>query len=156
MIAGVGTMDSARPAFLLVDGNNVLFAGDVLRRRRATSVEAARAELVQTLTDWSDDSVERIVLAFDGGVQSPRDEVRGRRIQIIYGGPGETADTVIERLALKYASTYRLTVASNDHAIRDLVEAAGAAVISAEGLLDRIEASKRQRAEWLRRHRRRD
>lgn len=149
-------MDSARPSFLLVDGNNILFAWDSLRQRRAISPDAARAELIQVLTDWSDDSEERVVLAFDGGVQSPRDEVRGRRIQIIHGGPGETADAVIERLVLKYVSSYPLTVASNDHAIRDLVEAAGASVISAEGLLDRVQASQRKRAEWLRRHRRRD
>lgn len=149
-------MDSDRPSFLLVDGNNILFAWSSLRERRAASPDAARADLIRQLTDWSDDSDDRVVLAFDGGVRAPREEARGKRIQVIYGGPGETADAVIERLVLKYAATYSLTVASDDHAVRDLVEAAGAEVISADGLRDRIEAGMKDRAEWLRRHRRRD
>lgn len=149
-------MDSSRPSFLLVDGNNILFAWAALRERHAESREAARAELIRQLTDWSDDSDVRVVLAFDGGVRAPREEVRGKRIQVIHGGPGETADAVIERLVLKYSETCTLTVASDDHAVRDLVEAAGASVISAEGLLDRIDSGMKNRAEWLRRHRRRD
>jgi predicted RNA-binding protein with PIN domain len=148
-------MDPQRPSFLLVDGNNILHAWDELRPTLLRSAEQARTELIRRLTDWSDDSDERIVLAFDGGTRSARNERREGRIQVIYGGAGETADAVIERLVLKYAASYRLTVATDDRAVRDLSAAAGAEVISAGLLQDRLEAGLRARQEWLRRHRRR-
>ena len=147
-------MDSQRPSFLLVDGNNILHAWEDLRQWMSRSTARARAELTQRLTDWCDDSEERVVLVFDGGGSSLRDEKRDGRIQVIYGGGGETADVVIERLVLKYAATYVLTVATDDRAVQDLSAAAGAEVISSEGLRDRLDAGARRREEWLRKHRR--
>lgn len=147
-------MDSNRPSFLLVDGNNVLHAWEDLRPLRIRSVDPARRELIRRLTDWSDDSEDRVVLVFDGGARSPRDEQRDRRIQVIHGGPGETADAVIERLVSKYGASYRLTVATDDRAVLDLAAAAGAETISCDLLKARLEAGARNRADWLRRHRR--
>lgn len=147
-------MDTARPSFLLVDGNNVLHAWEDLRPLRTRSADPARRELIRRLTDWSDDADDRVVLVFDGGTRAPRDEQRDRRIQVIHGGPGETADAVIERLVLKYATSYRLTVATDDRAVLDLSAAAGAETISCDLLKARLEAGNQNRAEWLRRHRR--
>jgi predicted RNA-binding protein with PIN domain len=147
-------MDPDRPSFLLVDGNNVLHAWEDLRALRTRSADRARRELIRRLTDWSDDSDDRVVLVFDGGARSPRDEQRDRRIQVIHGGPGETADAVIERLVLKYATSYRLTVATDDRAVQDLAAAAGAETISCDLLKARLESGARNRADWLRRHRR--
>jgi predicted RNA-binding protein with PIN domain len=149
-------MDTFRPSFLLVDGNNVLHAWEDLRSLRLRSADLARRELIRHLTDWSDDAEDRVVLVFDGGIRAPRDEQRDRRIQVIHGGPGETADAVIERLVLKYAGSYRLAVATGDRAVLDLVAAAGAETISCDLLKARLEAGARNRADWLRRHRRKD
>lgn len=149
-------MDPDRPSFLLVDGNNLLFAWDDLRAMLPHRRALAKSSLIQCLTDWCDDSDERVVLVFDGSQASPREEKRDHRIQVIYGGPGETADDIIERLTLKYVAQYTLTIATDDHAICDLVEAAGAEVLSARGLRERIEAGRRSREEWLKRHRRRE
>jgi predicted RNA-binding protein with PIN domain len=149
-------MDPNRPSFLLVDGNNILHAWEDLRPLLARSADKARTCLIRQLTDWSDDSEERVVLVFDGGGRSPRDEQREGRIQILHGDAGETADAVIERLVLKYAGTYRLVVATDDRAVQDLSAGAGAEVISAGLLRDRITAGLRSREEWLRRHRRRN
>ncbi len=147
-------MDSDRPSFLLVDGNNVLHAWEDLRPLRIRSADLARRELIRRLTDWSDDSDDRVVLVFDGGINSPRDEQRDRRIQVIHGGPGETADAVIERLVSKYGASYRLTVATDDRAVQDLAAASRAETISCDLLKARLEAGARNRADWLRRHRR--
>ncbi|MBU6180508.1 MAG: NYN domain-containing protein, partial [Verrucomicrobia bacterium] len=65
-----------RPSFLLVDGNNILHAWEDLRPLMARSADKARVSLIRRLIDWSDDSDERLVLVFDGGVRSPRDEQR--------------------------------------------------------------------------------
>lgn len=145
-----------RPSFLLVDGNNVLHAWEDLRPALRQGVEKARAELVRRLVDWSDDSEERLVLVFDGGRKSTRDEHRESGIQILFGSAGETADVMIERLVSKYAATYRLTVATDDRAVSELASAAGAETLSSAGLLHRVEAANRLRAEWLRKHRRKE
>lgn len=142
-----------RPSFLLVDGNNILHAWEDLRPVLRQGVEKARAELVRRLVDWVDDSDERLVLVFDGGRKSTREEHRESGIQILFGSAGETADVLIERLVSKYAGTYRLTVATDDRAVSELASAAGAETLSSAGLLQRVEAGNRLRAEWLRNHR---
>ncbi len=141
------------PSFLLVDGNNILHAWEDLRSLLRASRERARAELVCRLTDWSDDADSRVVLVFDDGGTAPRNEQREGRIQILYGAPGETADSIIERLALKYANIYRIEVATDDRAIFDLAAAAGAETLSAAALQDRLAADLRARDRWLARHR---
>ena len=74
---------------------------------------------------------------------------------MIHGSPGETADAIIERLVLKYAGIYRLSVATDDFAVRDLSAAAGAETISCAALADRLEAGRRARERWLEGRRRR-
>lgn len=148
-------MGDPSPSFLLVDGNNVLHAWEDLGRLLSRSRERARSELVRRLTDWSDDSEERVVLVFDGGGNAPRDERREGRIQVIHGSPGETADAIIERLVLKYAGIYRLSVATDDRAVSDLAAAAGAETLSCAALSDRLEAGWRARERWLEGRRRR-
>ncbi len=146
-------MDSDGPSFLLVDGNNILHAWEDLRTIATRNRRRAVVDLIRRLTDWSDDAEEKVVLVFDGGGALPREEQRDRRIQVIQGGGSETADVLIERLASKYAGIYRLAVATDDRAVQNLAAAAGAEVISSEGLKDRLDAGARRRAEWLRRHR---
>jgi predicted RNA-binding protein with PIN domain len=75
-------------------------------------------------------------------------------VQVFYPQAGQTADAIIERLALKYAATHRLTVATNDNLIRTAAVAAGAATMDSETLLaelQRAEDEMRGTLEKLRR-----
>ena len=144
------------PSFLLVDGNNILHAWEDLRPALRQGVERARAELIRRLVDWSDDADERLVLVFDGGRKSQREEQRQSGIQVIFGSAGETADVVIERLVSKYAGTYRLIVATDDRSVDELAAAAGAETLSSIGLHQLLASGARHRSEWLRKHRRKE
>ncbi|MEX2580680.1 MAG: NYN domain-containing protein [Verrucomicrobiales bacterium] len=148
-------MNESRPSFLLVDGNNVVHAWPDLLRLHARSPASARAELIRRIDEYQGFSEERAVLVFDGRGSTTNEERTEAGLQIFYAGEGRTADDIIEHLALKYAATCDMTVATNDRAEQDMVSAAGAHVISADGLRERLESVDRQMKDWLERHRKR-
>lgn len=55
-------------------------------------------------------------------------------IQIFYSREGQTADSIIERLASKYAGRFKLLVATSDVLEQETASACGAECISAEAL----------------------
>ena len=55
-------------------------------------------------------------------------------IQIFYSRAGQTADSIVERLASKYGAQFKLLVATSDYLEQETVAACGAECISAEGL----------------------
>ncbi len=149
-------MGDPSDSFLLVDGNNVIHAwpdlSDLHRRKRGS----AHVELIRRLQGLMDFSDHRVVVVFDGTRETRIEERSPGGVQVIYASRGETADDVIERLALKYVSTFRITVATDDVPEQDVVVAAGGEAISTTGLRHWIESADRDRSEWLRRHRRKE
>ncbi|MAB75276.1 MAG: hypothetical protein CMO47_02305 [Verrucomicrobiales bacterium] len=148
-------MSEPRPSFLLVDGNNIVHAWPDLLKRHRTSPGSAHRELIQALSDYRDWSDDRVVVVFDGLGNTVDEERVAGGIQIFYTSGGLTADDVIERLAIKYAQTYQITVATDDQAEQDIVVGAGGEALSSVGLKEKIERARRDRDGWINRHRRR-
>ncbi|MEM9016480.1 MAG: NYN domain-containing protein [Verrucomicrobiota bacterium] len=149
-------MEESRPSFLLVDGSNILHAWPELSRLRLKNPAAARDELVKRLEEFQDWSDYRVVAVFDGRGEVTQQDREGRGIQVFYTSDSKTADDVIEQLAVKYASKFEITVATNDRAEQDMVVSTGGHAISAEQLGDWLARAKAARGEWLERHRKRD
>ena len=119
---------------LVVDGHSVIHAWDELRDLHRTRGAAARDELVRRLGFLHDSSDWHVVLVFDG--RNPvvgEDHVPGG-LQVFYSDAGRSADHLIERLAVKYAGTCRLTVATDDNLVRQACMASGGDAISTHGL----------------------
>lgn len=118
---------------LIVDGHSAIFAIEELRvRHRGARRYLARVELVRRVRDLGDHSGWHVVVVFDGA-QSERSHQGGAEegIMVIYSKGTETADTVIERLATRFAAKGdRVRVATNDGMIRTTVTTFGAAAIS--------------------------
>ena len=74
------------------------------------------------------------VVVFDGRGTAVDASAEPGEIQIFYSRAGQTADSVVERLASKYGSQYRLLVATSDYLEQETASACGAECISAEGL----------------------
>jgi predicted RNA-binding protein with PIN domain len=142
----------AAPSFLLVDGHSMIFAWEELRALHAVRPAMAREELARRLMAYQDATDERVVLVFDGQT-GDLEEIREQGgIQIFYSKTGGSADALIERLAEKYAKTYRLTVASRDRAVLEACSASGALCMGATGLLEQLDAADRSfRETWKRR-----
>lgn len=80
-----------------------------------------------------------MVVVFDGKGPTINSSCDPGEIQIFYSREGQTADTIVERLASKYAQEFKLLVATSDYLEQETASASGAECISAEalrGLLD--------------------
>lgn len=105
---------------LIVDGHSAIFAIDRLREvHHGSKRHLARLELIRRLRDLGDLTGWKVVVVFDGR-QSERGYDGGAEdgILIIYSKARETADSVIERLAARFAAKGdRVRVASNDEMV---------------------------------------
>lgn len=118
--------------YLVVDGHSIIFAWPELRRLHGRRSSLARDELIKRLRDYQDWSGVRVVAVFDGrGARVSAEAVPGE-IQIFYSRAGQTADSIVERLAGKYASQFQVTVATSDNLERETVTALGAECVSPE------------------------
>ena len=75
-----------------------------------------------------------VVAVFDGKGQKVEATSHRADVQVFYLRSGQSADTIIERLAGKYAKQYELTVATSDSMEAETVHACGAETISPDGL----------------------
>ena len=123
-----------RPHYLVVDGHSVIFAWPELRQLNARRSSLAREALVRKLRDYQDWSGVSVAVVFDGKGKSVSVESHPGEIQIFYSREGQTADSIIERLASKYAKRYNLVVATGDNLEQETVSASGAEWMSPEAL----------------------
>jgi predicted RNA-binding protein with PIN domain len=132
-----------RAEYLIVDGHSVIFAWPELRELHGKRTSLARDALIRKLRDYQDWTGTRVAVVFDGkgtsvGVSSGPDE-----IQVFYSRAGQTADSIVERLASKYGEKFKLLVATSDFLEQETASACGAACISAEALRWLLEQARR-------------
>ena len=139
---------SSPTRYLIVDGHSIIHAWDDLRKlhQHSDSRYMAREELLKRMRTLQDMTDERVVVVFDGTQARMTDEREAGGIQVFYADSGHTADSVIERLAAKYAKTYPLRVCTADGMIWETVRALEGFWISPETLryeLDKAEGMMR-------------
>lgn len=138
-------------AYLIVDGHSIIHAWPELRKHHLVSAKRhlARDELLRRMRHLQDMSGERVIVVFDGIGSRVTEEREPGGLQIFYADAGTTADTVIERLAAKYAGTHRIRVATADGMIRETIHAAGADWLSPEMLKDLCERTEKEMRERI-------
>ena len=125
-----------RPQYLLVDGHSIIFAWPELRRLHDQRTSLARDALIRQLRDFQDWSGTHVVVVFDGRGPTVSQQTEPGEIQVFYSRVGQTADSIIERLASKYAERFQLMVATGDYLEQETASASGAETLSPEGLRD--------------------
>jgi predicted RNA-binding protein with PIN domain len=126
---------------LLVDGHSMIFDWPDLAAMHARNTAAAREELVKRLTGLQDNTEWTVAVVFDGkGVKASSDGTP-HGIAVFYSKSGQTADSIIERLAAKYARDHEVTVATNDRLERTTAEAFGSNTISGMQLRAEMESA---------------
>ena len=125
-----------RPQYLLVDGHSIIFAWPELRLLHERRTSLARDALIRQLRDFQDWSGTKVVVVFDGRGSSVSHEAEPGEIQVFYSRVGQTADSIIERLASKYAERFHLIVATGDYLEQETTAASGAETVSPDGLRD--------------------
>ncbi len=124
------------PQYLLVDGHSIIFAWPELRALHNRRTSLAREALTRQLRDYQDWTGVDVVVVFDGRGTAVSHEAEEGEVKIFYSRDGQTADSIIERLASKYAQRFSLLVATGDYLEQETVSACGAETISPEGLRD--------------------
>jgi predicted RNA-binding protein with PIN domain len=143
-----------QPNYLLVDGHSVIFAWPELRALHEQRTSLAREALVRRLRDYQDWTGIHVVVVFDGTGSAVSECSEAGEVQIFYSRAGQTADSIIERLASKYAPQFRILVATSDYLEQETASACGAECITTEalrGLLDENRLSGTSRSKRLKR-----
>jgi predicted RNA-binding protein with PIN domain len=141
--------------YLLVDAHSVIFSWPELHELHRRNGLVAREDLTRRLTAYQDATGVRVVVVFDGkGARANSERIPGG-IQVFYSGGKNSADSIIERLAAKYAGEHEITVATNDNLEQQTVITFGGLAISVEALRKELEAADRDVTRQIRRLRKR-
>ena len=141
----------AGPDYLLVDGYNVIFAWDALRRLADGSLDAARRRLMDILCNYAGYKRCVPILVFDaykvrGGA---REVEKYHNLYVVYTREAETADMYIERATHELAREHRTRVVSSDGAEQIIVRGHGALRVSARAFEEEVNAVEKEIREFL-------
>ena len=140
-----------RSRILIVDGHSALFSWPELAAAHTRNTAAARERLVKILTALQDSTEWTVAVVFDGKGVKASSETEPGGIAVLYSRSGQTADSIIERLAAKYAPGHDVTIATNDRMERTTTEAFGCTSISIDQLRDEIQRAGEELRDTLRR-----
>ena len=141
----------AGPDYLLVDGYNVIFAWDALRRLADGSLDAARRRLMDILCNYAGYKRCVPILVFDaykvrGGA---REVEKYHNLYVVYTREAETADMYIERATHELAREHRTRAVSSDGAEQIIVMGHGALRVSARAFEEEVNAVEKEIREFL-------
>ena len=109
-----------KPEFIIVDGYNLIFAWDELKKLAADRLDLARGRLMDMLSNYCGFTKAKLVLVFDGfrtpGNPGSREDYHN--INVAFTKDGETGDAYIERLTDEIGKNYSVRVVTSDNLIR--------------------------------------
>lgn len=119
--------------YLLVDGYNIIFAWDELKKDARESLDFARNNLINRLCNYQGYAGVEIILVFDAYKvkKNPGSVEKHRNISVVYTKEAETADTYIERVSHELSKKHRVRVATSDGAEQMIILGGGALRIPA-------------------------
>ncbi len=130
------------PEYLLVDGYNVIFAWDDLRKLARVSFEGARNALADLLCNYQGFRGCAVILVFDA-YRVPHgtgDIFKYKNIHIVYTKEAETADMYIEKVTYELAKKRRVRVVTSDNAEQMIILGHGALRVSASLFYEEVKA----------------
>ncbi|MDE7302101.1 MAG: TetM/TetW/TetO/TetS family tetracycline resistance ribosomal protection protein [Oscillospiraceae bacterium] len=130
------------PEYILVDGYNIIFAWDELKKLAEESLDLARSTLINRLCNYQGFRRCNLILVFDAykvrGDHREVEQVCG--VSVVYTKESETADTYIEKVSHELSKNHRVRVATSDGAEQIIILGNGAYRVSAEEFRREIEA----------------
>ncbi len=127
-------------AYLLVDGYNIIFAWEELKKLAETDLGAARDKLMDILSNYQGYTKCTLILVFDA-YKVPgnnREIFQYHNIHIVYTKEAETADQYIEKTAHQIGRTHQVTVATSDSLEQIIIRGQGCRLFSARELKEEI------------------
>ncbi len=139
------------PEYLLVDGYNIIFAWDNLKKIAEESLEAAREALIDIMCEYSGVKECELILVFDAyKVKGNHGSVEKiHNINVVYTKEAETADMYIEKVTHELGKKHKVRVATSDNLEQIIILGAGALRVSADSFKKEVEAVEKEIAEFL-------
>lgn len=126
--------------YLLVDGYNVIFAWDNLKKLSDGNLDAARNTLINILCNYQGYKKCELILVFDAyKVKGSHREVeRVNNISVVYTKEAEIADMYIEKTSHKLAENHRVRVVTSDGMEQLIILGNGALRVSSQGFFEEV------------------
>lgn len=122
--------------YLLVDGYNIIFAWENLKKISEYSLEEAREKLISILSNYQGAKGIELIIVFDAHlVKGNKGSVEKRgKTNIVYTKEAETADNYIEKITNDLTKNYNVKVATSDRLEQIIIMGKGAIRVSATEL----------------------
>lgn len=145
------TIRTPKQKYIIVDGYNIIFAWDSLKKQAEGDLDAARRQLCDTLSSYAGFTKCRLVVVFDGYKQkgNPGEKFQFHNIQVVYTKEGESADRYIEELAAEIGSNYAVRVASSDSLVQLSSFRSGVLRMSARELKQIVDDARKEMGKFL-------
>lgn len=134
------------PEYIVVDGYNIIFACESLKKISEESLETARELLVERMCNFKAVTGNNIIVVFDAykvkGNTGSSENVNG--ITVVYTKEAETADSYIEKITYEIGKNHKVKVATSDRTEQWVVFGNGAIRISATEFLDEVENAEKE------------
>lgn len=146
--------EEGKTEYLLVDGYNMIFAWDELKKLAEVNIDSARDRLMDILCNYQGYRQANVILVFDAyKVHGGQETVTAyHNIHVVYTREAETADQYIEKVTNEIGRKYHVTVATSDRLEQMIVWGQGARRLSAPGLWEEIERVNKEIGERVEKH----
>ncbi len=126
---------------IIIDGYNLIRQSDSLYTLDRRDIQLGRKSLLDTLAEYKRIKRHKITVVFDGAnapyFSQRKDQIKG--IEIKFSRGGESADTVIKRMAARERE--KALVVSSDLDVVNFATSKGAATISSHAFEEKIAMS---------------
>ena len=122
------------PEYVLVDGYNIIFAWDDLKKLAQDSLDMARSQLIDRLRNYQGFRQCPVIVVFDAYKVkgNPGSIERFGDFSVVYTKEAETADMYIERVTHELGKKHRVRVATSDGLEQIIILGHGALRVSAD------------------------
>ncbi len=137
--------------YLLIDGYNIIFAWDELKRLSENGLDLAREELIKRICSYHGYRQCEMIIVFDAyKVKGNHGEVEDHHgVSVVYTKEAETADSYIEKVSHELAKNNRVRVATSDGQEQLIILGNGAIRLSASALHAEVMNAEREIREFL-------
>ena len=135
----------------LVDGYNIIFAWDDLKKLSEESLDLARSQLINRLRNYQGYVQSPVIIVFDAyKVKDGLGSIQHYGgLSVVYTKEAETADMYIEKTTHNLAKQYKVRVATSDTLEQVIILGSGARRISALAFQDEVKNVEKTIREFL-------
>lgn len=131
--------------YVLVDGYNVIFSWERLKKLADQGIDTARDMLINILCNFQGYRKCELILVFDAyRVPGNREIEKVNGITIVYTKEAETADMYIEKASLEFAKNHRVRVVTSDGMEQLIILGNGALRVPSGAFLEEVEQAEKE------------